>query len=111
MNNLKGNRKLLEDFIKELELIPIINIYDKPVIRILPKRFNGRSCQKILDVNLKHLTTCLNILLEQATQYIIHGYGIVDVLGSLFGPEYKKIVTQYVIKELKEELKNENQQQ
>jgi len=102
----KTERQLFYDFIKELELVPTVNIYGKPVIRISPRRFRGRSCQSILDVDLKHLTTCLSLTVEEAAQNIIHGYGIVQVLGSVFGDEYKKMVTQYVIKRLNGELKN-----
>lgn len=102
----KGGKQLLNDFIKELELVPIINLYGKPVIRILPKRFRGLSCQSILDIELKHLTTCISLTVDEAAQSIIHGYGIVQVLGSLFGDEYKKLVTQHVIKRLNEKIKN-----
>jgi len=102
----KEEKQLLHDFIKELELVPTINIYGKPVIRIFPKRFRGSNCQNILGVDLKHLTTCISLLVDEAAQSIIHGYGIVHVLGSLFRYEYKKMVTQYVIKRLNEELKN-----
>lgn len=102
----KAERKLLYDFIKELELVPAINLYGKPVIRISPRRFRGRSCQSILDIELKHVTTSISLLVDEAANSIIHGYGIVNVLGSLFGVEYKKMVTQYVIKRLNEELKN-----
>ena len=105
----KIERQLLYDFIKEIELIPTINLYGKPVIRILPKRFHGRSCHNLLDVDLKHLATCLNLAVDEAAKSIIHGYGIVHVLSSLFGKEYKKMVTQYVIKILNEELKNGKQ--
>ena len=102
----KAERKLLYDFIKELEIVPTINLYGKPTIRISPKRFHGRSCQSILDIDLKHLTTCLSLTVDEAAERITHGYGIVQVLGSLFGDEYKKMVTQYVVKRLNEELKN-----
>ena len=107
--NLKEGKKLLEGFIKELELIPTINLYGKPVIRILPKRFSGRSCQRIFDIDLKHLTTCLSLTVDEAAQSIINGYGLVNVVGSLFGDEYKKMVTKYVIKRLNEEMKNGKQ--
>ena len=109
VKNPESEKKLLRDFIKELELVPTINLYGKPVIRILPKRFRGRSCHKILDVDLKHLTTCLSLTVDEATGSIIHGYGIVQVLGSLFGEEYKRMVTQYVVKRLNGELKNGKQ--
>ena len=101
----KGNQ-LLKNFINELELVPTINIYGKPVIRILPRCFRGMSCQSILDVDLKHLTTCLSLTVDEAAKSIIHGYEMVNVLGSVFEDEYKKIVTQYVIKRLNEELNN-----
>ena len=104
--NLKVEKKLLNDFIKALELVPTTNIYGKPVIRILPKCFQGRSCHSILDVDLKHLTTSLSLTVDEVGKSIIHGYGVVNVLGSLFGNEYKKMVTQYVIKRLNKELKN-----
>jgi len=104
--DLKGGKQLLHDFIKELDLVPTINIYGKPVIRILPKLFCGKSCHNILDVELKHLTTCVSLTVDETAQSIIYGYGIVNVLGSLFGDEYKKMATQYVIKRLNEELKN-----
>jgi hypothetical protein len=52
------------------------------------------------------LTTCVSLTVDETAQSIIYGYGIVNVLGSLFGDEYKKMATQYVIKRLNEELKN-----
>jgi hypothetical protein len=106
VKNPESEKKLLHDFIKELELVPTTNVYGKPVIRILPKRFRGRSCHNLLDIELKHLTTCLSLTVDEAAERITHGYGIVQVLGSLFGDEYKKMVTQYVVKRLNEELKN-----
>ena len=105
-NNQKVDKQLLYDFVKEIDLIPTVNIYGKPVIRILPKCFQGRSCHSILDVDLKHLTTSLSLTVDDVGKSIIHGYGVVNVLGSLFGNEYKKMVTQYVIKRLNKELKN-----
>jgi len=107
--NLKGGKQLLHEFIKELELVPTVNIYGKPTIRISPKRFRGRSCHNILDIVLKHLTTCLSLIVAEAAEHILHGYGVVNVLGSVFGNEYKKMVTQYVVKRLNEELKNGKQ--
>jgi hypothetical protein len=108
VKNPKDEKQLLNDFINDLDLVPMVNVYDKPVIRILPKRFRGMSCQNILDINLKHLTTCLSLIVDEAAERIIRGYGIVNVLGSVFGDEYKKMVTQYVIKRLNGEpnLKN-----
>jgi len=105
----KAERKLIYDFIEKLELVPTINIYGKPVIRILPKLFRGKSCHNLLDVDLKHLTTSLSLTVDEAAQSIMHGYSIVNVLGSVFGNEYKKMVTQNVIKKLNEELKNGKQ--
>jgi len=104
VTNPQSEKTLLHDFIEQLELTPTINIYGKPVIRISPRRFRGWSCQGILDVDLKHLTTCLNLTVDEAAESIMHGYGVVNVLGSLFGDEYKKMVTKYVIRKLNEEL-------
>ena len=104
----KAEKQLLYDFINELELIPTVNLYGKPVIRILPRRFRGKSCQSILDVELKHLSTCVSLTVDEAAEGIIHGYGIVQVLGSIFGEEYKKMVTRYVIKRLNGELNLKN---
>ena len=106
LKKISGGKELLSNFIEQLELTPTINIYGKPVIRISPRRFRGRNCQSILDIELKHLTTCLSLTVEQSAQSIIYGYGIAQVLGSLFGDEYKRMVTQYIIKKLNEELKN-----
>ena len=102
----KTERQLFHDFINELELVPTINVNGKPVIRILPKNFRGMSCHNLLDIEVKHLTTCISLTVDEASQRIIHGYGIVQVLGALFGNEYKKMVTEYFVKILNEELKN-----
>ena len=105
-NGIQGGKQILSDFIEQLELIPAINIYGKPTIRISPKRFRGRRCQSILDVEMKHLTTCLSLTVDEASESITYGYGVVNVLGSVFGDEYKKMVTQYIIKRLNEGIKN-----
>jgi hypothetical protein len=104
IKNTQSEKKLLNHFIKELELVPTTNIYGKPVIRIFPKRFHGKSCHNILAVDLKHITTCLSLIVDEAAERIIHGYSIVNVLGSLFGKQYKEMVTRYVIKRLNEDL-------
>jgi len=79
MQSRHNAEKLFSDFISKLELIPTINSYGKPVIRIMPRRFRGISCQRLLDVDMKHTTTCINLLLEDAAAHIIRGYGIVQV--------------------------------
>jgi hypothetical protein len=104
IQNPKAEEDLLRTFIEDLDLISAINAAGKPVIRIIPRRFHRRSCQSLLDINLKHTTTCVSLLIDESAEHIIHGYGIVQVLGSLFGEDYKKMVTQYVIKRMNDEL-------
>ena len=104
IKSIGSGRQLLNDFIEQLELVPATNINGKPVIRILPKRFRGRSCQSLLDIDLKHVTTCISLSVDEAAKSIINGYGMVKVLGSLFGEDYRKMLTQYVIKKMQEKI-------
>lgn len=104
IKNLGLGKQLLNDFIGQLELVPAVNIQGKPVIRISPKRFKCLSCQNLLDINLKHVSTCISLTVNEAEKSIIHGYGIVKVLCSVFGEEYRKMVTRYIIKKMHDEI-------
>lgn len=106
--HIRSPAMLLNGFLQSLELKQVVNAAGKPVIRILPRRYQGHSCHSLLDTDMKHITTFMALAVDEAAGSIIHGYNIVNVLGSLFGEEYRKMLNQYVIGKMQERIGKQN---
>lgn len=96
---------MLREFTRKISLVPVVNTAGKPVIRTLPRRYRGYSCKFLLDIETKHLATCISQTVDEAARSIIHGYGIVQTLGAVFGTEYRDMVNRYIIKKMNEEIR------
>ena len=104
LSSIRSPERLLNEFIEALDLSPVINVSGKPVIRISPRRFQGLSCKDLLDIDLKHITTCMALIVDEAAWSIIYGYGIVTVLSSIFGTEYRELINHYIIRAIRKEV-------
>jgi hypothetical protein len=96
-------RDLLHAYLDAFEFKIRRNSTGRPTVHISPKTFRGKPYSRILGIPARHLSTALNVLVEDAVSDVMKGYGKGSVLTRIFGKEYGKLFNAYVIKRMQEE--------